>query len=89
MAQLDLPISIYAATAKDEFRKPRTGMWRQLLNDHGLAEQPGAIDLDKSMFVGDAAGRSGSATKDFSCSDRSVRPENGLAYVAPGSPLTA
>lgn len=74
LAQLDLPISIYAATAKDEFRKPCTGMWRQLLDDHGLA---GTVDLERSIFVGDAAGRSGStaATKDFSCSDRFVRPE--------------
>ncbi|KAH7030538.1 polynucleotide kinase 3 phosphatase-domain-containing protein [Macrophomina phaseolina] len=83
MAQLDLPISIYAATAKDEFRKPRTGMWRQLLNDHGLAEQPGAVDLDKSMFVGDAAGRSGSATKDFSCSDRDFAANVGIPFRTP------
>lgn len=88
MTQLDLPISIYAATAKDEFRKPRAGMWRQLLEDHGLASAPGAVDLAKSLFVGDAAGRSGSTTKDFSCSDRFVRPENGLASAAPESPLT-
>lgn len=77
LTQLDLPICIYAATAKDEFRKPRTGMWRQLLDDRGLGDAPGAVDLEKSMFVGDAAGRSGSttATKDFSCSDRFVHPE--------------
>lgn len=75
IAQLDLPISIYAATAKDEFRKPRPGMWRQLLHDYGLEDASGAVDLEKSLFVGDAAGRSSSTTKDFSCSDRFVRPE--------------
>lgn len=83
MTQLDLPISIYAATAKDEFRKPRAGMWRQLLEDHGLASAPGAVDLAKSLFVGDAAGRSGSTTKDFSCSDRNFAANVGTPFHTP------
>ncbi|EOD43545.1 putative dna kinase phosphatase pnk1 protein [Neofusicoccum parvum UCRNP2] len=85
LTQLDLPICIYAATAKDEFRKPRTGMWRQLLDDRGLGDAPGTVDLEKSMFVGDAAGRSGSttATKDFSCSDRDFAANVGIAFHTP------
>ena len=74
LTQLDLPISIYAATSRDQYRKPRVGMWQELLEDHDL-ETPGAIDLDGSVFVGDAGGReavAGGAVKDHSCSDRSV-----------------
>jgi bifunctional polynucleotide phosphatase/kinase len=69
--QLDLPISLYAATAKDMYRKPRPGMWQQLLEDYALA--PAAVDHENSIFVGDAAGRlgvPGGSKGDFSCSDR-------------------
>jgi len=69
-SQLDLPISIYAATEKDLYRKPRTGMWKELLEDHDIS--PGGIDLENSFFVGDAGGRIASIglAKDFSSSDR-------------------
>ncbi|KKY14565.1 putative dna kinase phosphatase pnk1 [Diplodia seriata] len=83
LAQLDLSISIYAATAKDEFRKPRPGMWRQLLHDNGLEDAPGAVDLEQSLFVGDAAGRSGGTTKDFSCSDRDFAANIGIPFHTP------
>ncbi|OJD33593.1 polynucleotide kinase 3 phosphatase [Diplodia corticola] len=83
LAQLDLSISIYAATAKDEFRKPRPGMWRQLLHDNGLESAPGAVDLEQSLFVGDAAGRSGGTTKDFSCSDRNFAANVGIPFHTP------
>ena len=68
--QLDIPVSIYAATGKDIFRKPRTGMWTELLNDYDIAL--GDLDLENSMFVGDAGGREAweGKPKDFSCSDR-------------------
>jgi bifunctional polynucleotide phosphatase/kinase len=70
-SQLDLPISIYAATEKDLYRKPRTGMWKELLEDYDLS-LPGSIDLENSFFVGDAGGRIGGVglAKDFSSSDR-------------------
>lgn len=64
---LNVPLSVYAATEYDEYRKPRLGMWKDLLDDYDLDVQD-AIDLDESIFVGDAAGRSG----DHSCSDRYV-----------------
>lgn len=68
--QLDLPIALYAATAKDQYRKPRPGMWNALLED--LALTPDAVDHHESIFVGDAAGREASTgrKKDFSSSDR-------------------
>lgn len=72
MRNLDLPISLYAATRHDLYRKPRTGMWDALLKDQGLSTKD--LDVGGSIFVGDAAGRiaEGKITKDFSCSDRYV-----------------
>jgi bifunctional polynucleotide phosphatase/kinase len=72
--QLDIPLSIYAATEKDHFRKPRAGMWTEILNDHDLGQ--GDLDLTNSIFIGDAGGREaiGGKAKDFSCSDRFVTP---------------
>lgn len=70
--QLDIPISIYAATEKDIYRKPRTGMWTELLDDYGI--HPKDVDIGCSIFVGDAGGREAlnGQPKDFSCSDRFV-----------------
>ena len=69
--QLELPISLYAATSHDRYRKPRIGMWEELCVDFDL-ENSQAVDLNNSIFVGDAAGReaSGGKAKDFSCGDR-------------------
>ena len=71
LAQLDIPLSIYAATAKDKYRKPRNGMWDELLKGLELNTGQGP-DLQKSFFVGDAGGRFARAgTKaDHSSSDR-------------------
>ncbi|KAL9097208.1 MAG: hypothetical protein Q9165_000635 [Trypethelium subeluteriae] len=71
--QLDLPITLYAATEKDRYRKPRVGMWEEVRKNYDL-EAADSIDLSNSVFVGDAGGRTGSTkggiSKDFSCSDR-------------------
>lgn len=73
LTQLDLPISVYAATGKDQYRKPRTGMWHELLEDNDL-ESADAVDLENSFFVGDAGGREAvpGVPKDHSCVDRCV-----------------
>ena len=71
LSNFDFAISIYAATTRDEYRKPRTGMWRELLEDSDLDIGYGP-DLQNSFFVGDAAGRlakPGTAA-DHSSSDR-------------------
>ncbi|KAJ6284522.1 polynucleotide kinase 3 phosphatase-domain-containing protein [Bipolaris maydis] len=85
LSQLDLPISIYAATSRDQYRKPRTGMWEELLEDHDL-ETPGAVDLDGSVFVGDAGGRQavpGGVLKDHACSDRDFAANVGIPFHTP------
>ncbi len=78
-SQLGIPLNVYAATEKDIYRKPRTGMWTELLEDFDL-HHPGALDLKNSIFVGDAGGRvtEQGKPKDFSCSDRYL-PHSSLA----------
>lgn len=91
LGNLDLPTSVYAATGKDMYRKPRLGMWKEVCDDYDLAEDE--VDLANSFFVGDAGGRmaglgagSGNVTavaKDFSCSDRNLAHNVGIAYKTP------
>jgi bifunctional polynucleotide phosphatase/kinase len=71
LQQLDLPISVYAATGQDIYRKPRVGMWKAMLEDQDL-DGSGMVDLTASFFVGDAAGREKTSQrpKDHACSDR-------------------
>lgn len=86
-----IPLVVYAATRKgaadkkagmgsspdmhDDFRKPQTGMWKQLQDD--LA--PGTISTSDSFFVGDAAGRK----KDFSDSDVKFARALGMRHIVP------
>lgn len=71
--QLDIPIMLLAATARDQYRKPRTRMWKELLEEFDLDTSEGP-DLGASFFVGDAGGRAArsGAKADHSCSDRSL-----------------
>ena len=71
LRQLNLPISVYAATEQDKFRKPRIGMWQEMLEDYDL-EGDGSVNLRQSFYVGDAAGRAKTdkGRKDHACSDR-------------------
>ncbi|EHA19207.1 hypothetical protein ASPNIDRAFT_122702 [Aspergillus niger ATCC 1015] len=55
MKQLDIPLSVYAATEDDEYRKPRTGLWKEMLDDYDF--DVSGVNLSESVFVGDAAGR--------------------------------
>ncbi|KAF4122020.1 bifunctional polynucleotide phosphatase/kinase [Geosmithia morbida] len=93
LANLDLPTTIYAATAKDGFRKPRTGMWTEICKDYDIPADK--VDTARSIFVGDAAGRIASPAKgdggaavaatrrDFSCSDRNFAHNVGVAFKTP------
>lgn len=74
---LGFPISLYAATERDKYRKPRTSMWSEMLEYCDLDDAEG-VDLESSCFVGDAGGRMGderSVEADFASSDRCVHPK--------------
>jgi bifunctional polynucleotide phosphatase/kinase len=44
---------VLCATAKDQFRKPAPGAWAHLVESNGGVQ----VEMSKSFFVGDAAGR--------------------------------
>ncbi|APA12430.1 hypothetical protein sscle_09g072000 [Sclerotinia sclerotiorum 1980 UF-70] len=81
---LNIPVSIYAATENDIYRKPRTGMWNELLEDFDI-HLPGDLNLRESIFVGDAAGRHArnGKSKDFACSDRNFAENVGIKFYTP------
>ena len=99
LAALDIPTSVYAATARDAYRKPRTGMWDEVCDDYDIPAEE--VDLENSVFVGDAGGRTAAAKgegeaagkragaktagppKDFSCSDRNFAHNVGIPYLTP------
>ncbi|KEZ44702.1 hypothetical protein SAPIO_CDS2785 [Scedosporium apiospermum] len=90
LSHLDIPTTVYAATGKDLYRKPRTGMWTEMCDDYDLTPQD--IDLEHSFFVGDAGGRIAdvkggdkilATVKDFSCSDRNFAHNIGLPFLTP------
>lgn len=67
----DFPVLLLAACAQDGYRKPRTGMWDELLEELDLNEG-GGPDMHASFFVGDAGGRAArnGVKADHACSDR-------------------
>lgn len=92
LTSLDLPMTVYAATGKDIYRKPRRGMWKEVCDDLEISEDE--VNLKDSFFVGDAGGRIASlgkgangaavaVAKDFSCSDRNLAHNIGIDYLTP------
>ncbi|KAL0717222.1 hypothetical protein Bca4012_066544 [Brassica carinata] len=81
--RVEVPIQVFVACGvassggKDDlYRKPKPGMW-QLMKKHfnsGIE-----IDMDKSFYVGDAAGRKG----DHSDADIKFAQANGLKFYTP------
>jgi len=73
----DVPFRILAANAKDQFRKPLTGMWdsvEDILKNEGVD-----IDYGSSFYVGDAAGR----PRDHSSVDRKLAENAGIRFYVP------
>ncbi|KAL2022175.1 hypothetical protein VTK56DRAFT_6004 [Thermocarpiscus australiensis] len=87
LSQLGIPVTLYAATGRDIYRKPRTGMWTEMKDDYDLSES--VIDYESSVFVGDAGGRIADlkgaivTPKDFSCSDRNFAHNVGIKFQTP------
>lgn len=82
IAQLEAPVQVFIATGKSVYCKPIPGMWNVLCkNKNGEVE----INIEKSFYVGDEAGRNStsSKSKDFSKSDRLFALNIGLKFYTP------
>lgn len=75
--EVDVPMLLLCATAKDEYRKPSTKAWGALASHDGA--EP---DMKCSFFVGDAAGRKAATgrKRDFSDSDLRFAEALGLTF---------
>ncbi|CAA7402691.1 unnamed protein product [Spirodela intermedia] len=84
MKRVEVPMQIFIACGlgkgkdqpQDPFRKPNPGLWR-LLEKHFNSKI--AVDMDKSFYVGDAAGRGG----DHSDADIEFAKAVGLRFYVP------
>ncbi|ODN99428.1 polynucleotide kinase 3'-phosphatase [Cryptococcus wingfieldii CBS 7118] len=79
----DIPFRVLAALDKDVYRKPNIGMFQsasELYRREGLV-----IDMDNSLFIGDAAGRpsNGGKPKDHNDTDYKFALNVGLKFVTP------
>jgi bifunctional polynucleotide phosphatase/kinase len=77
------PIRIIAAYSRDQYRKPMTGMFDLVQN---LYKSKGyEIDMEKSIYVGDAAGRLAGVgrRKDHGDTDYKLALNVGLRFVTP------
>lgn len=78
---LEIPFSFYAATFKNMYRKPCTGMWELFKKNLAEGETPASVHMSKSFFVGDAAGRK----NDFADSDFKFALNSGLDAQTPNA----
>ncbi|KAK6053072.1 polynucleotide kinase 3 phosphatase [Cooperia oncophora] len=53
ITKLGVPAQAFVSIGEGHYRKPCTGMWKELEEANGEV----AIDVSKSLYVGDAAGR--------------------------------
>ncbi|KAE9421799.1 hypothetical protein Angca_003072, partial [Angiostrongylus cantonensis] len=82
IAKLGVPAQAFIAIGDGHYRKPCTGMWGELEE----ANDDIFIDVSKSMYIGDAAGRHKTKIrpkKDHSCADRFFAANVGLTFQTP------
>ncbi|GMT25580.1 hypothetical protein PFISCL1PPCAC_16877, partial [Pristionchus fissidentatus] len=76
-------LQVYISIGDARYRKPLKGMWEHFVQEgNGEVE----IDLESSVFVGDAAGRhktTDRVRKDHSCADRLFARNVGLPFRTP------
>ena len=81
---IGIPIQVFGSTGADQYRKPSIEMWKYM-EDNCNGGIP--VDLSKSLYVGDAAGRpknwKAGAPKDFSCGDRKFALNVGVQFYTP------
>ncbi|CAN8071963.1 unnamed protein product [Agarophyton chilense] len=82
LAALKVDIGVFVATSKDNYRKPATGMWEELVQLIGNVSR---IQAQNSFYVGDAAGRKARPghAADFSDSDLRFSINIGLSFRTP------
>ncbi|KAL1925046.1 uncharacterized protein VTP21DRAFT_4700 [Calcarisporiella thermophila] len=84
VAELNIPLQIFVATMYDSNRKPRTGMWSSFLSEHNSGIE---VELEKSFYIGDAAGRAKGwkkgAPEDHACVDRKFADNIGISFSTP------
>lgn len=84
--KLNVPVQVFIAIGNGQYRKPKTGMWIELTSSMNN-EVP--ITLERSFFVGDAAGRPETGKgvtkqrKDHSLADRLFAANIGIAFFTP------
>jgi len=82
--ELGFPFQMFVSTGENIFRKPSTEMWTFMAEKCNGGK---VVDMDKSFFVGDAAGRiknwAPGKKKDFSCSDRKFAANVGIRFLTP------
>lgn len=83
--QLALPVQVLVATGMGIYRKPALGMWHHLCDKANAGIK---VDVEGSVYVGDAAGRPANwapdrKKKDFSCSDRLFALNIGVKFATP------
>eukprot|EP00347_Sterkiella_histriomuscorum_P006646 403351974 len=79
---IGLPMLFLAATHSDKYRKPAQGAWEYFLSQYDKSKK---LNMKKSFYCGDAAGRPKTADrkKDFSDTDRKFAINIGLPFEVP------
>lgn len=76
LKEAGVPATVYAATLKDDNRKPETGMWTHFTTNSNDGKE---VDKETSYYVGDAAGRQ----DDFASTDKEFAEAIGLTFKVP------
>ncbi|KAL5017466.1 hypothetical protein ScPMuIL_007055 [Solemya velum] len=84
IADLNIPVLVFISAGTNQYRKPSTFMWDYFVENCNNGQK---LDLSKSVYVGDAAGRAKAwepgKPKDFSCSDRMFATNIGIDFHTP------
>ncbi|XP_065178968.1 uncharacterized protein F21D5.5-like [Sycon ciliatum] len=84
VSRLGIPVEVLVSTGESNYRKPSPDMWHFIVKE---SNDDIDVDMERSIYVGDAAGRPKAwkkdAKKDFSCSDRMFAANIGVPFKTP------